>query len=186
MQDPLNQTLISLISFLEHNNIDYFVTGGVAVSRYTTPRFTQDIDIVLNLKITKDRLPDFINKLPKDFEAETYSCEQSLKSHKTIQIYDVNTGFKIDFYFSGNTEGCFERAIKKEIVPGAFAKIISLTDLIISKLIWIQHGSFKSIQDAHNLLKELSETEKALLLNEVNNLSLHLEYKKAERGEIPL
>lgn len=40
-----------LIDFFEKQNISYMLSGSVAKSLYTQPRFTRDYDFVVNLKV---------------------------------------------------------------------------------------------------------------------------------------
>jgi len=40
-----------LIDFFEKQKISYMLSGSVAMSLYTQPRFTRDYDFVVNLKV---------------------------------------------------------------------------------------------------------------------------------------
>jgi len=45
----IEKFLIKIVQILENLKIDYFVTGGLAVSVWGRPRATFDIDIVIKL-----------------------------------------------------------------------------------------------------------------------------------------
>ena len=62
-----------LIGFFEKQNISYMLSGSVAMSLYTQPRFTRDYDFVVNLK------PEHINELLKNFKEGYYLNDVSVK-----------------------------------------------------------------------------------------------------------
>jgi hypothetical protein len=53
--------------------IPYKITGSIALSYYTTPRFTRDIDIVVEV-VSADR-----SKLMQLFEKDYYISEEDVK-----------------------------------------------------------------------------------------------------------
>ena len=67
-----------LIGFFEKQNISYMLSGSVAMSLYTQPRFTRDYDFVVNLK------REHINGLLKNFKEGYY-------------IIDHVSGYMADF-----------------------------------------------------------------------------------------
>jgi len=81
-----------LIDFFEKQNIPYMLSGSVAMSLYTQPRFTRDYDFVVNLK------SEHINKLLKNFAGDYYINDESVKdaiSRKTIfNIIDLKVGIR--------------------------------------------------------------------------------------------
>jgi predicted nucleotidyltransferase len=62
MSSPSPETfykqLVHVCHFLENNGISYMVVGGIAVSVWTAPRATVDLDFVIGLD--EERLPSFI------------------------------------------------------------------------------------------------------------------------------
>jgi len=51
--------LVNIAKILERLEISYLVTGGMAVAMWGRPRFTADIDIIVELK------PENVNSLEK-------------------------------------------------------------------------------------------------------------------------
>ena len=77
-----------LIDFFEKQNIPYMLSGSVAMSLYTQPRFTRDYDFVVNLK------NEHINKLLKNFTGDYYINDESVKDaisrQKKMKFLDMN------------------------------------------------------------------------------------------------
>ena len=63
------QFLQNIIAFLHRENISYMLSGSVAMSIYTLPRSTRDIDFVIHLQ-KKD-----VDKLSSHFK-KGYYCDK--------------------------------------------------------------------------------------------------------------
>ena len=127
-----------LIDFFEKQNIPYMLSGSVAMSLYTQPRFTRDYDFVVNLK------NEHIDKLLKNFTGDYYINDESVKyaiSRRTMfNIIDHKSGYKADFMILKDdpfrqTE--FLRQKKMKFLDMSIS-IVSAEDLLLSKIIWIQ------------------------------------------------
>ena len=138
---------------LEENSIEYMLSGSIALNLYSVPRMTRDIDIVINLN------PQDIEKFVSAFEEGYYCDEEDIKYQVRMRgmfnLIDHSTGNKIDFIVRKNTAYRlteFGRK-KRDNSYGFDAWVVSLEDLIISKLDWIQQlKSEKQILDVENLL----------------------------------
>lgn len=137
---------------LDDNSIPYMISGSIALNIYTIPRMTRDIDIVVEL--TANRVDEFTALFPDSyFNKETIILE--IKRQGMFNIIDHQTGFKIDFIIRKETE-YFQQAFENrqrinELETNLW--VISLDDLIIAKIIWIQeYQSEKQITDIENLL----------------------------------
>jgi len=160
---------------LNNNNIPYMISGSIAQNIYAVPRLTNDIDIVIEL--SKKQIDDFVLLFPDTYIEKNTIVEEQKKSGM-FNVIDYKTGFKIDFIFRKNTEYynlAFSRRIKvKEFETEV--SLITIEDLIIAKLLWIQQlRSEKQINDIKNLLfaksidaKYLSFWCKKLQLNTFN------------------
>ena len=137
---------------LEDHNIPYMVSGSVALNIYSIPRMTRDIDIVVELE--KNRIDLFISLFPDSyFNVDTITDE--VKRQGIFNIIDHKTGFKIDFIVKKNTDyytlAFNRRQWVNELETGLW--VISIEDLIIAKLIWIQQlKSDTQMNDIENLL----------------------------------
>jgi hypothetical protein len=124
---------------LDERKIEYMISGSIAMSIYSDNRNTRDIDLVVNLK--KEDVDSFLEIYKAGF---FYSKEHILKdveSKSMFNIISTTTAYKIDFMVKKDTEFRnleFNRKTKHNIMNRFDAWVVSLEDLIISKLIWIQ------------------------------------------------
>lgn len=146
------ELLKNVCEALENNSIQYMISGSIALNIYTIPRMTRDIDIVIELE--EKRIDSFISLFPDSYYDEP-TIKEEVKKQGMFNIIDYKTGFKIDFIILKDTEYyklAFSRRKRiKEL--DTWIWIITLEDLIISKLIWIQQlQSERQISDIKNLL----------------------------------
>jgi len=145
--------LLKVVKKLEELEIPYMISGSVALINYTTPRMTRDIDFVINL------LPIHVEKFVEAFTGfylHRPSIEEEVRRKGMFNLIDNETGYKIDFIVRKEEEYRiveFERRQKTDVL-GVQTWIVSLEDLTISKLIWIQQlQSDKQKEDISNLLE---------------------------------
>ncbi len=137
---------------LNSSDIPYMISGSIALNIYSIPRMTRDIDIVVEL--TEDRIIEFLELFPDSYYNEN-AIKKEVSRQGMFNIIDHKTGFKIDFIIRKNSEYfdlAFEqRELIRELDTNMW--VISLNDLIIAKIIWIQDlQSEKQIFDIENLL----------------------------------
>lgn len=147
------QFLQNIIAFLHRENIPYMLSGSVAMSIYTIPRSTRDIDFVIHLQ-AKD-----VEKLVSYFK-EGYYCDEdsvteAVQRRSMFNIIDHATGFKADFIILKTQpfrQKEFERRVMADFL-GMPIYVVTAEDLLISKLIWIQDiQSSMQIEDIKSLL----------------------------------
>jgi hypothetical protein len=107
-----------LIDFFDRNNIPYMLSGSMAMSAYTVPRFTRNFDFIVHLK--KEHIP----KLLEEFR-EGYYCDED--AVKYFMILKNETYRQVEF----------ERKRKMSVLDMSLF-LVSPEDLLISKIIWIQ------------------------------------------------
>jgi hypothetical protein len=152
MLDELS-ILKKVIKKLNKNKIPYMITGSVAMSYYSQPRMTRDIDIVVEIS----DIEKFYNLFRVDYYIDIEMIEKSISNESMFNIIHSTEIIKIDFIIRKNSEYRkmeFER--KKQVKFGKdYIYIVSIEDLIISKLIWsIDSHSQIQLNDVKNLLKE--------------------------------
>jgi hypothetical protein len=137
---------------LEDNQFLYMISGSIALNFYAIPRMTRDIDIVIELPIT--RVVDFVDLFPDSY-MNVITIEGEVKGKGMFNIIDHRTGFKLDFILRKESDYyriAFQRR-KKISALETELWIISLEDLIIAKIIWIQdYQSSQQLDDLKNLL----------------------------------
>jgi len=138
---------------LDSVGIAFMLTGSVAMSYYATPRMTRDIDIVVALKSGDTR------KVFDLFGGEYYISQESVAEailrNSMFNIIHLGSVIKVDFMVLTNTPFAFsEFERRNDVVLGDFkTTIISLEDLILSKLVWARESASEmQLRDVRNLL----------------------------------
>lgn len=154
--DP-RKLLVQIAQILERLNIPYLITGGVAVLVWGRPRFTADIDIVVELK-TSDapKLERALMELSKAGYIDKESIEKAILQEGEFNFIDGETGVKVDFWILKRTAfdiSRLKRRVFKEIL-GQKIYFTSPEDLILIKLLWHKKSeSSRQLEDVESILK---------------------------------
>lgn len=131
------------------------VSGSVAMGAYTVARYTRDIDLVIELE--ENQLDSFATVFadPAKFYFHRPSVEEEVRRRGIFNVISQTSGFKIDFILK--KEIPFQQSEFSRKRPGRIWNIdcwiISVEDLILAKLIWIQElYSENQATDIKNLL----------------------------------
>jgi hypothetical protein len=133
--------------------IQYMLTGSMAMTYYAQPRMTRDIDLVVEI------LPGFIGRIEYVFKNEYYLSAESIKDaidkEFMFNLIHINSAVKIDCIVRKNQKYRlveFDRRNKIK-VNDLEIFIVSIEDLIISKLLWAKDSHSEiQIKDVRNLL----------------------------------
>lgn len=129
--------LKSVCTKLEQLQIPYMVSGSVAMSFYTLGRNTQDIDIVLELE--ESNLEQFLATFDHHYYHQP-SIVVEIKRKGMFNIIDFETGLKVDFILRKPNEYA-KVAFSRRQIRSSFGfpvSVVSIEDLILAKLLWIQ------------------------------------------------
>ncbi|MCC5946578.1 MAG: nucleotidyl transferase AbiEii/AbiGii toxin family protein [Bernardetiaceae bacterium] len=143
-----------IVRTLETQDIAYMLSGSLAMGFYTIQRTTRDLDIVIDLQ--EKHLSVFFEAFSKGYYCPKDSIKIEIARKGMFNLIDFQTGVKIDFMVKKNspyrnTE--FQRRRREEL-EGFALWVVSLEDLILSKIIWIQElKSERQIEDINNLLR---------------------------------
>jgi predicted nucleotidyltransferase len=142
-----------VVKKLNSNNISYMISGSVAMMYYSIPRMTRDIDIVIKI----EDIEGFYNTFKDEYYIDIRTIQDAVKNRSMFNIIHLKEAMKIDFIIRKDTEYRkieFERRKQVEI-DGSKVFIVTIEDLIISKLLWSRDSrSDFQINDIKNLLKE--------------------------------
>ena len=134
----MEEFLKILIQFFDQNNIPYMLSGSMAMSVYTVSRYTKDFDFIVHLG------PSDIPRL-KDFFKEGYyfdedSIAEAIKQKGMFNIIDHASNYKAGFIMQRDDEFEQVKFNRRMLVQSSGIRIfvISLEDLLLSKLVWIQ------------------------------------------------
>jgi len=146
--------LCEIAKILKELKIPYIVTGGFAVAVLAKPRFTADIDIVVEL--LPKNVPQLVKRLfsiDKDVYVSEGAIKDAIKRKGEFNFIHPQTGLKVDFWVKRYSFEKFERAIVKKI-DGQKINFISAENLILSKLIWYKEGQgARQLEDIKSILK---------------------------------
>lgn len=152
------------------------ISGSVAMGAYTVARYTRDIDVVVEL--TEQQLDSFASAFsdPTKFYFHRPSVEEEIRRQGIFNVISQTSGFKIDFIIKKETP--FQQSEFSRRQPGLIwdidCWIISVEDLILAKLIWIQElYSENQANDIRNLLIDNTQLDFEYLQKWITGLKLN-------------
>lgn len=155
--DP-RRMLIKIVKILDRLKISYIVTGGIAILIWGRPRFTADIDIVIELDWEKvNNLEKALMALGRFGYVDKGAMREALRQKGEFNFIDGDTGVKVDFWILNKSNPFELLKLKRKVgrkILGKTVYFISPEDLILSKLKWYQMGeSTRQLEDIESVLK---------------------------------
>ncbi len=151
-----SELLRFMVSVLERLGLRYFVTGSTASIFFGEPRFTNDIDIVVDLSMR--RVAEFCAEFPEgDFYLSEEAVRRAVNRHGVFNILHPASGLKVDVMVPEDT--MFNRsrfARMKRVRPESDfeACFASAEDVIVKKMEFFREGgSEKHLRDITGILK---------------------------------
>ncbi len=169
-----------VVDVLERLDIPYLVTGSMATIAYGEPRFTNDIDIVVDLPTEK--VNDFCESFPSsEFYYSKVAVQQAVEQHLQFNIIHPQSGLKVDVIIPAKDAFDLSRLGRGIRVAGGSdfsAWFASPEDVILKKLEYFQlGGSEKHLRDIAGVLKIRGNTiDREYLANWVQQLGLTREW----------
>lgn len=155
--DP-QHLLVKIVKILNSLKIPYLVTGGMAIYVWGRPRFTADIDLVLELK--EKNVKKLVNTLIKEGYIDEEAVKQAITYQSEFNFIDQKEGIKVDFWILKNDDfdkSKFKRKVSKKVL-NQNVYFISAEDLILVKLLWFKEGqSFRHLEDILSILEILKK-----------------------------
>ncbi len=141
---------------LEQFGLRYFVTGSVATIFYGEPRFTNDIDIVVDLP--PGGIADFCGAFPTaDFYVSEESIRRAVSKKGQFNVIHPSSGLKIDIMVPSEdafNRSRFSRVRRLHPAPDYDVVFASPEDVILKKLEYYREGgSEKHLRDIAGVLK---------------------------------
>lgn len=145
-----------VVSILERLHIRYFVTGSTATIFFGEPRFTNDIDIVVDL--SADTVVPFCRQFPEDdFYVSAEAAMDALHQHSMFNIIEPRSGLKVDVIVPAPSEfnrERFSRARRVRAGEDWDATFSSPEDVILKKMeFYREGGSDKHLRDIASVLR---------------------------------
>lgn len=151
-----HELLLHVVNCYEQLKIPYLITGSIASIAYGEPRFTNDIDIVADIKTEQiDPLKKYFPD--KDFYLEKESIKKAIVFRGQFNIIHPASGLKIDVIISRQDsfdKSRFSRSKRLQISENESADFAAPEDVILKKLEYFkQGGSEKHLRDIASMLK---------------------------------
>jgi Nucleotidyl transferase AbiEii toxin, Type IV TA system len=167
------ETMERILAILGGLGLSFHFTGGVAASFYGDPRFTQDLDLVIQLTVDQPETRALLSRLSSGYLIHEQAVMDAIKGRALFQAIDEVSMVKIDFHVGEKIPGELGRSKHREVVPGVVAPLVSKEDAILSKLLWMQLGSHKARHDLKMMLKRPEELDRSVLHERAARLGLH-------------
>lgn len=152
----IEDLLIKIAKILDKLEIPYIITGGMAVSVWGRPRFTADIDIVVEISPKNIKLlAKELLAVDKDVYVSEEAMQEALERKGEFNFIHPQSQLKVDFWVIKNefNKQELQRAVSKDMF-GYKINFVSPEDLILSKLLWSKDlESFKQLEDIKSVLK---------------------------------
>jgi len=172
MPDQLD--LLKLVARrLETAGIPCMLTGSLAVSYYAEPRFTRDIDLVV--QIAPEKVDTIASLFSDDFYADADAIRAAVARRGVVNLIHQDTLTKVDLIVQKAAPYHLEeldrrRSVNIEDTP---VWIVSPEDLVIAKLSWLrQGGSDVHRRDAVALLESVDTIDRTYIHAKVRELGL--------------
>ncbi|MDI6777829.1 MAG: hypothetical protein QMD77_01435 [Patescibacteria group bacterium] len=150
------ELLFRIGNILNRLKIPYIITGGMAVVVWGRPRFTADIDVVIELTFQKiDEIFAELRKIDKNIYIDKKMIEYALKRGGEFNLIHPASGVKIDFWILKD-EPFDKSRIKRRIlkkIAGEKLYFCSPEDLVLIKLQWYKKTkSTRQLEDIESIL----------------------------------
>jgi len=136
--------------------LTYLVTGSTATIAYGEPRFTNDIDIVIDLPV---RLADaFCDAFPMDdFYLNRETVKTAIQNGTQFNLIHPASGLKIDFIVLTPSDFNRSRVSRRRDLPVLEDRTVSFAspeDVILMKMLYYREGeSEKHLRDIGGVLR---------------------------------
>lgn len=155
--DP-HHLLVKIVKKLNSLKIPYLVTGGMAIYVWGRPRFTADIDLVVELN--KQDIKKLVNALIKEGYIDEDMIREAIAYQSEFNFIDQEEGIKVDFWIlkkDAFDKSKFKRRVAKKVL-NQNVYFISAEDLILVKLLWFKEGrSYRHLEDILSILEMLKK-----------------------------
>jgi hypothetical protein len=135
---------------------DHMVVGSMASMLYGEPRFTRDIDMVVDLH--REHLDRLIQAFPApDYYVSRDAAAEAIKQRGQFNIIHIPTANKIDVILPrndawGRTQLARRRPLS--VLSGVTAPAAAPEDVILAKMLYYQEGeSVKHLRDIASMMR---------------------------------
>lgn len=142
---------------IEELELPYAIGGSMAAAAYSTPRFTRDVDIVVDLPLEK--VSAFTARFPHaEFYIDEIAIREAVRERSQFNIIHHESGVKVDIYIPANPIQHNQIARARRLVSqSGEASYSPPEELIIMKLEYWKYGQpERHLEDIVSLLYGLN------------------------------
>lgn len=145
-----------LVENLERLGLKHLVVGSTASSTFGESRFTQDIDVVVDLPA--GRVTDFCAAFPQEqFYVSAAAVAATVRARPQFNILHSKSGLKIDVFVASDSafDRCqLQRSRQVQAFPDRIVTFASPEDVVRKKMDYFREGgSDKHLRDIAGVLK---------------------------------
>jgi hypothetical protein len=154
----VNQTdfLKTVVDILEDQSVAYMVVGSFVSSRFGEARFTNDVDIVID--VNESQVLSLCGAFPtKDFYWSSQAALEAVRTRRQFNVIHSASGNKVDFMIARQTPWSrmeLSRRSRTSIGPDCVAFAASPEDVVLAKMSFYKEGgSDKHLRDITGILR---------------------------------
>ena len=144
--------------------ITHSIGGSLASSFSGEARFTQDVDIVVDL--TVDQVNPLVSALGADFYADADALRRAARTKSSVNVIHIPTSIKVDLFVVGGApfdQMQLQRRQRRQVAqdPDAFLYFHSHEDILLQKLYWYRLGgevSERQWRDVRSIVRKQGAT----------------------------
>lgn len=135
-----------IVQVLEQHEIPYAIVGGYSALYWGRPRFTQDADLLIDLK--RPDIAVLVNSLDDEFVVSREAVQDAVRARGEFNLIHRAEVFKTDMWVVANAP--YDRLVLERRRRGELGEINvyyqSPEDTILSKLRWCKAANFSERQ----------------------------------------
>lgn len=153
----LPDLLAPFVTRLDALGVPFMITGSTAGIVYAEPRMTHDVDIVIDLPVSK--VEEFVRAFPLEHfycpPEEVLAIEVKRRHRGHCNVIDHDTGFKADIYMAYDELHRWALArVKRLQVDNLSLPVAPPEYVVIRKLEYLREGgSEKHVRDIRSMLE---------------------------------
>lgn len=150
------ELLRHVVHVLEDRQIAYMLVGSFASAAYGEPRFTQDIDLVVDLPT--EQVANFCKAFPADefYWSET-AIREAIAQRRMLNLIHPRSGNKVDVIVCGTDDYSreeFSRRQRVTLIPDLDGWVAAPENVILGKLRYYDEGhSDKHLRDVAGIVR---------------------------------
>lgn len=143
--NPIVEAIGELLAVLDQLGIAYYAGGSVASSVHGVPRYTQDVDLVADIRSEQTAL--LAARLQAAFYADAQQMRDAMRYGRSFNLIHLASGFKIDIFplqkdefHAGEMARSETRLWEVSATDSVRIQVASAEDTVLEKLRWYKRG----------------------------------------------